>query len=194
MADELTNVGGEVQAPATQNPGVIEQVTTPNGTFDIYEDARWGVYGTDIVPSIFYQVYRLDGSYCADDEALYYTFPYDDEEHISTIEITEGGELYKTKYAATSDSVTVKITPATALKEQYPYAHVVVDGKEHTLGLLDNDITLSMGSNHRIVIEWTVGVREVFRIVKVAAPKKNVEEEGVVEENPGSETTTEENN
>ena len=62
--------------------------------------------------------------------------------------------------------VRLEITPSESLKEEYPFAIVVIDGKEYDLGILDNPIRFVMSKDHRVVLDWSHGqVYESFRIV-----------------------------
>jgi hypothetical protein len=71
----------------------------------------------------------------------------------STIVITKGGETY-TGELVSSDTITATITPSNDLKTLHPLALVSIDGKEYTLGVLANPITLHMNRDHRISINW----------------------------------------
>jgi hypothetical protein len=69
-------------------------------------------------------------------------------------------------FAKPYEVVRLEITPSASLKEEYPYAIVVIDGKEYDLGILDNPIRFVMSKDHRVVLDWKHGeVYESFRIV-----------------------------
>ena len=50
-----------------------------NEEVKIYEDAAWGKYGKDIIPSRFYQVYKIEGPWLGDDESTWYEFDSEDK-------------------------------------------------------------------------------------------------------------------
>lgn len=62
-------------------------------------------------------------------------------------------------------SAEVTIVPSPTLKKLYPLANVLIDGKTHTLGVLDSPLTLNMTLPHRIKIEWNSDLYEAFRVV-----------------------------
>ena len=69
-------------------------------------------------------------------------------------------------FAKPYEVVRLEITPSETLKEEYPFAIVVIDGKEYDLGILENPIRFVMSKDHRVVIDWSHGqVYESFRIV-----------------------------
>lgn len=69
-------------------------------------------------------------------------------------------------FAKPYEVVRLEITPSASLKEEYPFAIVVIDGKEYDLGILDNPIRFVMSKDHRVVLDWSHGqVYESFRIV-----------------------------
>jgi hypothetical protein len=72
---------------------------------------------------------------------------------VSTIVITKGGETY-TGELVSSDTITATITASSDLAALHPQALVSIDGKEYTLGVLANPITLHMNRDHRISINW----------------------------------------
>ena len=75
-------------------------------------------------------------------------------------------EANKYGFAKPYEVVRLEITPSASLKEEYPYAIVVIDGKEYDLGILDNPIRFVMSKDHRVVLDWKHGeVYESFRIV-----------------------------
>jgi len=134
----------------------------------------WGS-AKDIIPSIYYQAVGM-GRFIYDDEALLYRFnptKMVGEEEVeaakSVITITpaqsnfENNKYGKVKFGT---AVSVTIAPSTDLKVLYPDAIVVIDGKEHTIGVLDKAISLTMDKDHRISIDWKHGeVVETFRII-----------------------------
>ena len=71
----------------------------------------------------------------------------------STIVIKKGGETYAGELVS-SDTITVTIEASADLAALHPQALVSVDGKEYTLGVLANPITLHMNRDHRISINW----------------------------------------
>jgi len=71
----------------------------------------------------------------------------------STIVIEKGGKTY-TGELVSSDTITATITPSKELKTLHSQALVSIDGKEYTLGVLANSITLHMNRDHRISINW----------------------------------------
>ena len=137
--------------------------------------AGWGPYGKGIVPSRFYQAFRVPGAWNADDESLWYAFETGDEEiEPSTIEIVNAddedetyGKIIANKYGTPdwTDVVTVTITASEGLAELYPDAIVSIDGKEHDLAYIANPIDLYMDHDHRISIFWAENVVETFRVV-----------------------------
>lgn len=72
---------------------------------------------------------------------------------VSTIVIAKGGETY-TGELVSSDTITATITASSDLADIHPQALVSIDGKEYTLGVLANPITLHMNRDHRISINW----------------------------------------
>lgn len=192
---------------------------------EIFNDVTWGNIGKDIVPSVFYQAYRVNGAWNGDDESLWYSFEPGDGVDASEIAILiapavkytadelveiDGVTYVKDEYitgtgtledpfvaeegateattdtiktpAETSTMVPVKankydaseswrntlkviITASSDLKALYPLSHVFIDGKEFDINVLDNPINFVMDGNHRIVIDWTAELKEVFRVV-----------------------------
>jgi hypothetical protein len=140
----------------------------------IYDDVMW-TKGKDIVPTAFYQVYRIKGGWIQDDESLYYTFEPGDGFEPSEISIVdlEDPSITYTKIEANKygtpdymETIKVKITPSATLAEAYPGALVVIDGKTYDLGKLSSYLEFIMSSDHRVTIEWATGLHESFRIVK----------------------------
>lgn len=75
-------------------------------------------------------------------------------------------EANKFGFAKPYEVVRLEITPSASLKDEYPFAIVVIDGKEYDLGILDNPIRFVMSKDHRVVLDWCHGqVYESFRIV-----------------------------
>ena len=72
----------------------------------------------------------------------------------STIKIKKGSDNDYKGELVSSDVVEVTITPSADLKKLHPGALVSIDGKEYTLGVLANPITLYMNRDHRISINW----------------------------------------
>jgi hypothetical protein len=72
----------------------------------------------------------------------------------STITIKKGSDNDYKGELVSSDVVEVTITPSADLKTLHPGALVSIDGKEYTLGVLTNPITLYMNRDHRISINW----------------------------------------
>lgn len=143
----------------------------------IYEDATWGKHGKDLVPAPIYQVYRINGVWTGDDESLWYSFEPGEDISASEIAIVDKEDSSITydkievnKYGLTEDKEVVKITITASpeLSESYPAALVNIDGKYYDLPYLDNPIDFYMDKNHRISIEWAEGLKETFRIVKLA--------------------------
>lgn len=128
----------------------------------------------DIVPHIFYQVYGKNQKWMHDDEVVYYSFDagtYTEEEEekevgCSTIAISPAAlHTEKNKNIVGSNAVSVTITAGAKLKELYPLAIVVIDGKNYDLAVLDNAIVFNMDQNHRISINWIAGeLIETFRV------------------------------
>lgn len=86
-----------------------------------------------------------------------------EETEEETYENYEYNKYGKVKFGKT---VQVTITPSAQLKEQYPYAVVKINGKEHDLAYLDNPIILPMDRDYRISINWLWNRKvEVFRII-----------------------------
>ena len=134
----------------------------------------WGPYGKDIVPSVYYQAFRVPGAWNSDDESLWYTFEPGDDVEPSTIAIVDPddpektyGKIIANKYGKPdwNTVVTVTITASEALAEEYPEAIVSIDGKEHDLAYIAEPFDLYMSSNHRISIFWAPGLVETFRVV-----------------------------
>lgn len=138
-----------------------------NEEVKIYDDAQWGNYGKDIIPSRFYQVYKVAGPWNGDDESLWYSF---DSEDKSTISLDpELNNIVSNKYGMAIGNIelTVTITPNETLKSKYPDAVVRVDGVYHDLGFLNNPVTLLMTGDHRISIEWAPELVETFRLCRL---------------------------
>jgi hypothetical protein len=72
----------------------------------------------------------------------------------STITIKKGSDNDYKGELVSSDVVEVTIAPSADLKTLHPGALVSIDGKEYTLGVLTNPITLYMNRDHRISINW----------------------------------------
>ena len=139
-----------------------------NEEVKIYEDATWGKYGKDIIPSRFYQVYKIEGPWLGDDESTWYEFNSEDK---STAVLEPEYPNYEVnKYGLTEDMEVVKvtITPSEKLKSQYPDALVSIDGKFYDLCILNSPIELSMNKDHKISIVWsTAELVESFRVIKI---------------------------
>jgi len=138
------------------------------------EDITWGKYGKGLVPSPIYQVYRIKGVWTGDDESLWYSFEPGDGIDASTITIVDAedseitySKIEANKYGYAEGVVKVQITVSPQLAESYPAAIVNVDGKSYDLGYLDEPIDFYMNKNHRISIDWTEGLVETFRVVKL---------------------------
>lgn len=134
----------------------------------------WGPYGEDIVPSVYYQAFRVAGPWNSDDESLWYTFEPGEDVEPSTIAIVDLEDEEKTydKIIANlygkpgwEDVVKVTITASEGLAELYPNAVVSIDGKEHDLEYISEPLELYMANNHRISIFWAPGLVETFRVV-----------------------------
>lgn len=144
----------------------------------IYEDATWGKIGQDIIPSRFYQAYRVEGLFQGgDDEGMWYEF---DNENKSTIvldpvypnyEWNKYGEVEEKKNEDTGiqipQTISVTLTANSTLKGEYPNAIVKIDSKEYDLGILDNPVKLFMDRDHKISIFWAPGLVESFRVIKL---------------------------
>lgn len=139
-----------------------------NEEVKIYEDATWGKYGKDIIPSRFYQLYKIEGPWLGDDESTWYEF---DSENKSAAVLEPVYPNYEVnKYGLTGDKEVVKvtITPSEELKSQYPDALVSIDGKFYDLGILNNPIEFYMDKDHKVSIIWsTAELVESFRIIKI---------------------------
>ena len=134
----------------------------------------WGPYGEDIVPSRFYQAYRVNGPWNADDESLWYSFePGDGVEpsEIAIVDLEDDSKTYGKIDANVygkpgwEDVVKVTITVSEGLAESYPMAIVSIDGKEHDLAYLEEPFNLYMAHDHRISIFWAENLVETFRVV-----------------------------
>lgn len=139
-----------------------------NEEVKIYEDAAWGKYGKDIIPSRFYQVYKIEGPWLGDDESTWYEF--DSEDKSATVLEPVYPNYEVNKYGLTGDKEVVKvtITPSEKLKSQYPDALVSIDGKFYDLGILNNPVEFYMDKDHKISIIWsTAELVESFRIIKI---------------------------
>lgn len=147
---------------------LINSITMNENEVKIYDDATWGNIGKDIVPSRFYQVYKIEGPFLGDDESTWYEF---DSEDVSTIELDPEYLNYESnKYGVTKSMEVVKvtITPSEKLKSQYKDALVNIDGKYYDLGILNNPIELFMNKDHKISIVWQpIELVESFRIIKL---------------------------
>lgn len=138
-----------------------------NEDVKIYEDSTWGKIGKDIVPSRFYQVYKIEGTWLGDDEGTWYDF---NREH-STISVSPEYLIYETnKIGLTKDMelINITITPNENLVSEFPNAQVRIDYKYYDLGILNNPIELYMDKDHKISIIWSPGeLVESFRIIKI---------------------------
>lgn len=118
----------------------------------IYEDAKWGKVGEDIVPSRFYQAYKVEGPWLGDDESTWYEF---DSEEKSEIVLSVDGENLEATIKANA-----------SLSAEYPFAQVKIDGKFYDLGYIKNPVKFHMDKDHRISIIWSPELVESFRISK----------------------------
>ncbi len=138
-----------------------------NEDVKIYEDSTWGKTGKDIIPSRFYQVYKIEGTWLGDDESTWYGFDEDDH---STATISPEYPMYEAnKIGLTKDmeSVEVTIVPNENLVSKFPNAQVRIDYKYYDLGILNNPIKLHMDKDHKISIIWSSEIVESFRIIKI---------------------------
>lgn len=139
-----------------------------NEEVKIYEDATWGKIGKDIIPSRFYQVYKIEGPWLGDDESTWYEF--DSEEKSEAVLEPAYPNYDVNKYGPTNSMEVVKvtITPNETLKAEYPKAQVKIDGKFYDLGILDNPVELYMDKDHKISIVWSPAeLVESFRVIKL---------------------------
>lgn len=134
----------------------------------------WGHPGEDIVPSVYYQAFRVNGAWNNDDESTWYTFEPGEGIEPSEIAIVDlenpektYGKILANKYGKPGweDVVKVTITASEGLVEDYPYAIVNIDGKEFDLAKLDEPLELYMDHDHRISILWAENLVETFRVV-----------------------------
>lgn len=147
-----------------------------------HED-EWGVVGKNTVSSRYYQVYRVVGPWCADDEMIYYSCPID-EDKLTTVEIKDAdentyNEKYKNIYGAGNAIAYLTFTPNEEMVTKYGKGAIVaIDGKEWDINVLNSEIKLTMTSCcHRITIKWSADIMEAFRIVKSSPIVKEEEEE-----------------
>lgn len=134
----------------------------------IYEDATWGNTGKDIVPSRFYQAFRVEGPYLGgDDEGLWYEFDSEDKSTISLEPTYPNYEFNKYGKTKLEEEVTVTVTANSTLKGKYPLAIVRIDNKEYDLKVLDNPVKLFMNKDHKISIFWSSELVESFRVISL---------------------------
>lgn len=133
----------------------------------IYDDANWGKIGEDIVPSRFYQAYKVEGPWLGDDESTWYEFDSENKSKIVLNPVHGNYEANKWGETADKEVVEVTITANAELKSAYPYALVKIDGKFYDLNYLNSPIKLFMNKDHRISILWTPELVETFRIIKL---------------------------
>ena len=144
-------------------------------------------HSSDLATSNFFSVYRENGPYLNDDEALYYEFNAADSQGsklVSTIKvITTSTEIVDdeetevvTKTAIDNMSsfpcggtVKLEITPNSTLKTTYPHARVIIDGKDFNLNILNSPVEFNMTQlqAHRIKIQWAKDLIESFRVVAI---------------------------
>lgn len=117
-------------------------------------NARWGEVGHEI-PGKFYQVY-YGGRVLIDDESIYDSFRVNSEK-VSSIAI---------KPVEGSENIEATVTVNEDLASENPLAHVIIDGKEFDLAVLDKPVVFVMNKNHKISIAWSESLVESFRIVK----------------------------
>ena len=131
----------------------------------IYEDATWGNKGKDIVPSRFYQVYKIEGPIFKDDEGIWYDFNSKDKSTVSLSPEYENFEFNKFGLTESMEELEVTITPNENLKNKYPNAIVNIDGKFYDLGILNNPLKLFMSKDHKVSILWEEGLVESYRFI-----------------------------
>ena len=138
-----------------------------NEEVKIYEDATWGKTGKDIIPSRFYQVYKIEGTWLGDDESTWYEF---DKEHSAASISPEYPAYDVNKIGLTKDREVVKVTivPNKELVKEFPNAQVRIDYKYYDLGILNNPVELYMDKDHKISIIWSPAeLVESFRVIKI---------------------------
>lgn len=133
----------------------------------IYEDAKWGKVGEDIVPSRFYQAYKVEGPWLGDDESTWYEFDSEDKSEIALDPVYANYEVNKWGLTADKEEVMVTVTANAKLSTDYPYAQVKIDGKFYDLNYLKNPVKFYMDKDHRISIIWSPELVENFRINKL---------------------------
>lgn len=133
-------------------------------------NARWGEVDHEI-PGKFYQVY-YGGRVLLDDEGIYDSFRANSEK-VSTITVkaadsTEYPNYSWNKYgnATYMETVEVTITANTDLAKENPLAHVIIDGKEFDLAVLNKPVNFVMNKDHKVSIVWGETLVESFRIIK----------------------------
>lgn len=129
------------------------------------ENANWGKYGSDIVPSRFFAAYRVEGTWQGDDESTWYSFDSPDK---STIVLDPEFPNYESnKYGKSPkmSEISVTITPNATLKTTYPEAQVRIDGAWYDLGILGSPLKFFMNKDHRVNIFWSPELVETFRVV-----------------------------
>lgn len=150
---------GEVVRVGTENYGWTEKsATKPEGVADEDIHEVESLPTKDIIKDAWYHVTtgNDEGYYQYVDKASYTYSKYTvtrTYNAVSTIVIAKGGETY-TGELVSSDTITATITPSNDLKTLHSQALVSIDGKEYTLGVLANPITLHMNRDHRISINW----------------------------------------
>ena len=139
-----------------------------NEEVTIYEDATWGKIGKDIIPSRFYQVYKVEGPWLGDDESTWYEFDSENKSEAVLEPAYPNYEVNKYRPTNAMEIVKVTITPNETLKSEYPNAQVRIDGKYYDLAYLNNPVELYMDRDHRISIIWSAAeLVESFRVISL---------------------------
>lgn len=113
-------------------------------------DVTWGKVDKGIVCSLFWEVYFRDCMKGPDEVLVQH----------SKVEVSEE--------KVESDGVyVVTFTLDETLKEQYPSALVIIDGKWYDLAKLESPVELNVAANHRISIVWSPEILvETFLLAK----------------------------
>lgn len=130
----------------------------------IFEDAKWG---KELVPSRFYQAYRIEGPLYSDDEGAWYEFDSKVKSEVVLNPEYSNFETNKWGLAIEKEDLEVVIKANETLSSEYPHAQVKIDSKFYDLNYIKNPVKFHMDKDHRISIIWSSDLVETFRIIKI---------------------------
>jgi hypothetical protein len=131
-----------------------------------------GTRDKELPVSPLVQAIKSEGAWLNHDEDIYRGFDLTASE--ITAEVSEE-----------TGNIEVTIKPNEEQLEKFPEILVSIDGKWYDKGILENAIVLAPAVGHRIVIDWSVDEKEVFKVLPVTPQSINLpakEEEKSTEE------------